>query len=60
MCASVVGLYSAPVLSVLLPRPRDTPMTKVIINCSVLLILSSALPLMARTLGRWDTCSVDE
>ncbi len=29
MCASVVGFYSTPVLTHLLPASRDTPMTKV-------------------------------
>lgn len=51
MCASAVGFYNSPLLSRLKPHPHDTPMTKVIGNCVVLLVLSSALPLMARTLG---------
>ncbi|KAK3702877.1 hypothetical protein QZH41_014143 [Actinostola sp. cb2023] len=49
--ASLVGLYSVPCFIRLRPLPRDTPMTKVIANCIVLLILSSALPLLSRTLG---------
>ncbi|KXJ08243.1 limb region 1 protein homolog [Exaiptasia diaphana] len=51
MIASLVGLYSVPCFVRLRPLPRDTPMTKVITNCVVLLILSSALPLLSRTLG---------
>ncbi|XP_031551768.1 limb region 1 protein homolog [Actinia tenebrosa] len=51
MLASLVGLYSVPLFARLTPSPRDTPMTKVIANCIVLLILSSALPVLSRTLG---------
>ena len=56
MCASVVGLYSSPGLHLLLPKARDTPMTKLIVNCVILLLLSSALPLMASTLGETLLC----
>ncbi|XP_071788837.1 protein LMBR1L-like [Asterias amurensis] len=51
MLASVVGFYSVPFFRTLVPRTKDTPMTKVIANCLVLLVLSSALPLLSRTLG---------
>lgn len=51
MASSVVGFYSLPLLRRLRPTRRDTPMTKVIGNCSILLILSSALPVLARALG---------
>ncbi|XP_064397509.1 limb region 1 homolog-like protein isoform X2 [Halichondria panicea] len=51
MCASVVGVYSTPRLNNLLPKIHDTPMTKVIANCALLLMLSSALPLLSKTLG---------
>ncbi|EDO49006.1 predicted protein [Nematostella vectensis] len=51
MLASLVGLYSVPWFVRLRPVPKDTPMTKVIANCIVLLILSSALPVLSRTLG---------
>lgn len=51
VCAGVVGLYSTPPLSHLLPTPGDTSMTKLIGNCILLLLLSSALPLLTKTLG---------
>jgi hypothetical protein len=50
-CASVVGLYSTPPLHHFLPSPHNTPLTHVIANCVMLLMLSSALPLTAKTLG---------
>ncbi|XP_023219291.1 limb region 1 protein homolog isoform X1 [Centruroides sculpturatus] len=49
--ASVVGFYTLPLLCRLRPHLHDTSMTQVIGNCAVLLILSSALPVLARTLG---------
>lgn len=51
MLASLVGLYSVPYFSRLRPAVRETTTTKVIANCIVLLILSSALPVLSRTLG---------
>lgn len=51
MIASLVGLYSVPWLARLRPLVRETTTTKVIANCIVLLILSSALPVLSRTLG---------
>lgn len=48
---SVVGFYTLPVFSRLRPKPQETSMIQVIGNCAVLLILSSALPLLVRTLG---------
>ena len=52
MLASVLGFYSLPIFRNLRPVPHGTPMVKVIGNCIVLLILSSALPIMSRTLGK--------
>lgn len=51
MLTSVVGFYSLPLLNRLQPRYSDTPMTKVIGNCVVIVVLSSALPVLSRTLG---------
>ncbi|XP_065882513.1 limb region 1 protein homolog [Dysidea avara] len=51
MMASVVGFYSTPGLSKLQPELHSTSMIKIISNCIVLLILSSALPVMSRALG---------
>ncbi|XP_065275372.1 protein LMBR1L [Emys orbicularis] len=51
MVSSVVGFYSSPMFTRLLPARQDTPMTKIIGNCVSLLVLSSALPVFSRTLG---------
>ncbi|KAG6927337.1 limb development membrane protein 1 like [Chelydra serpentina] len=51
MVSSVVGFYSSPMFTRLLPVRQDTPMTKIIGNCVSLLVLSSALPVFSRTLG---------
>jgi len=51
MVSSVVGFYSLPLLKRLKPVKRQTSMTKLIGNCIAVLILSSALPVLARTLG---------
>ncbi|XP_061411223.1 protein LMBR1L-like isoform X2 [Lethenteron reissneri] len=51
MVSSVVGFYSLPHFCTLLPRNRSMPMTKIIGNCVSLLVLSSALPVLSRTLG---------
>lgn len=50
-CASLVGLYSLPILGRLHPIPGKTPFFKIMLNCMVILILSSALPLFTRTVG---------
>ncbi|KAF1427768.1 Protein LMBR1L, partial [Spheniscus mendiculus] len=44
MVSSVVGFYSSPLFTRLLPERQDTPLTKIIGNCVSLLVLSSALP----------------
>lgn len=51
MIASVVGFYSSPLFTGLLPRRQDTTLTQIIGNCVSLLVLSSALPVFSRTLG---------
>uniref|UniRef100_A0A3Q3L7G7 Limb development membrane protein 1-like n=1 Tax=Mastacembelus armatus TaxID=205130 RepID=A0A3Q3L7G7_9TELE len=51
MVSSVVGFYSSPPFTGLLPRAQDTNLTEIIANCVSLLILSSALPVFSRTLG---------
>lgn len=51
IAASLLGCYSLPLVARIRPRPHDTPMVHVIANCVVVLMLSSALPLLARTLG---------
>ncbi|KAH9369096.1 hypothetical protein HPB48_016739 [Haemaphysalis longicornis] len=49
--ASVVGFFSLPVFCRLRPKPSSATLTQIIGNCAVLLVLSSALPVLARTLG---------
>jgi hypothetical protein len=49
--ASIVGLYSLPLISRLRPVMRDTPFTSIIGNCVLLLVLSSALPVLSRIVG---------
>ncbi|VDK65266.1 unnamed protein product [Anisakis simplex] len=51
MIASLVGVYSVPVLRRLRPMKGKTTMTFIIANCMMVLILSSALPVLAKTLG---------
>ncbi|XP_046846049.1 limb region 1 protein homolog [Xenia sp. Carnegie-2017] len=51
MVASVIGIYTSPWFVNLTPLVNNTPMTQVIANCIVLLVLSSALPVLARMLG---------
>ncbi|KAK0067532.1 protein LMBR1L [Biomphalaria pfeifferi] len=51
MVASVVGFYSLPYLCNLQPKRADTSMVKIILNCVVILLLSSALPILSKTLG---------
>ncbi|XP_050546724.1 protein Lilipod [Daktulosphaira vitifoliae] len=54
LVASTVGLYSLPVVSRYRPRIKQTPLTHIVGNCTLLLILSSALPLLCRILGVTD------
>ncbi|XP_049271773.1 protein Lilipod isoform X7 [Rhipicephalus sanguineus] len=49
--ASVVGFFTLPVFCRLQPKPSSATVTQIIGNCAVLLVLSSALPVLARTLG---------
>ena len=51
MAASTVGLYTLPFLSGLRPQVKNTPLTQLIVNCALVLVLSSALPLLSRILG---------
>ncbi|XP_069814992.1 limb region 1 protein homolog [Dendropsophus ebraccatus] len=51
MVSSVVGFYSLRFFGGFTPRKDDTTMTKIIGNCVCILVLSSALPVMSRTLG---------
>ncbi|XP_013413877.2 limb region 1 protein homolog [Lingula anatina] len=51
MLASVVGFYSLRFFRRLQPKPSDTTLTQIIGNCVVILVLSSALPVLSRILG---------
>ncbi|KAM5205492.1 limb region 1 protein homolog isoform 3-T3 [Hipposideros larvatus] len=51
MVSSVVGFYSLRIFGDFIPKKDDTTMTKIIGNCVSILVLSSALPVMSRTLG---------
>ncbi|XP_043921515.1 limb region 1 protein homolog [Protopterus annectens] len=51
MVSSVVGFYSLRFFGTLTPKRDDTTMTKIIGNSVSILVLSSALPVMSRTLG---------
>lgn len=48
---SVVGLYTTPPIRKHRPKRRLTSLNQLILNCAMLLILSSAFPLLARILG---------
>lgn len=50
-CASLCGLYNLPGLCCLRPRKNDTSFNQIIGNCTILCLLSSALPLLSKTLG---------
>lgn len=49
---SYIGLYTAPLISSVRPRIRQTPFSQVIGNCALVLIFSSALPLLSKILGK--------
>lgn len=51
LVSSVVGFYSLRIFQELTPRKDDTTMTTIIGCCVSILVLSSALPVMSRTLG---------
>ncbi|CAD5215855.1 unnamed protein product [Bursaphelenchus xylophilus] len=49
--SALVGVYSMPLLRRVRPKKKQTSMTNVIANCVTILMLSSALPILANTLG---------
>jgi len=51
MTTSLVGLYNLPGIKSIRPKPSDSPTSHIIYNCALVLILSSALPLLSRILG---------
>lgn len=53
VATSAVGLFTLPGLSRVRPHPEATPLAHIILHCAVLLLLSSALPLLSRILGKF-------
>ncbi|CAL4141277.1 unnamed protein product, partial [Meganyctiphanes norvegica] len=51
IAASILGCYSLPGLALIRPKRQNTSMVHIIANCVIVLVLSSALPLLSRTLG---------
>lgn len=51
MIASLVGFYNMPFFSKVLPAYKATTMRKILLNCSILLLFSSALPVASKILG---------
>ena len=49
--AFLVGFYNFPWMGQLMPKSHDTSLTKIVANCAVILLLSSALPLFVRVIG---------
>lgn len=49
--ASLCGLYNLPGLCCLRPRRNNSSFNQIMGNCTILCLLSSALPLLSRTLG---------
>ncbi|XP_032678202.1 protein Lilipod [Odontomachus brunneus] len=48
---SAIGLYALPGVRKVQPKLHSTQLTHLIANCALLLVLSSALPLLSRILG---------
>ena len=48
---SLVGLYTIPIITRIRPMLNSTPLTHLILNCCIYVILSTALPLLAKILG---------
>ncbi|XP_017770859.1 PREDICTED: protein Lilipod isoform X2 [Nicrophorus vespilloides] len=48
---SSIGLYTSPLMKNIRPKKQSTPFNLIIANCALVLILSSALPLLAKILG---------
>lgn len=52
IATSSIGLYALPVMDRIRPRVKSTPFSLIILNCSLVLLLSSALPVLSKTLGK--------
>ena len=51
MLASLVGFYTLPVCRKITPKYKSTPMDKIILNCAIFIVFSSALPVSTKILG---------
>lgn len=51
MLASLVGFYTMPFFNKILPKYKSTPMDKIILNCAIFIVFSSALPVSTKILG---------
>lgn len=49
---SLLGFYSMPFMHHVRPKLRHTSLPQLILNCALLLTLSSALPLLSRIIGK--------
>merc|ERR1711993_130402 len=49
--SSFVGIYTIPVITRIRPMLSSTPLTHLILNCCIYVVLSTALPLLAKILG---------
>lgn len=52
IATSCIGLYTSPIMASIRPRVKKTPFCMIIANCLVVLVLSSALPVLAKILGK--------
>jgi LMBR1-like membrane protein len=50
---SFVGLYTMPFMRKTRPQRKKTSLSQLIANCALILIISSALPLLSRILGEF-------
>lgn len=50
---SLVGLYTIPLIKGIRPIGNSTPLTHLILNCCIYVVLSTALPLLAKILGKY-------
>ncbi|XP_044761965.1 protein Lilipod [Coccinella septempunctata] len=51
VATSFIGLYTTPIMRRIRPTPKSTPFILIIGNCALVLILSSALPVLLKILG---------
>ena len=57
---SLVGLYTIPGVRCIRPKAHRTTLTQIILNCGLYVILSSALPLLAKILGKMKLNSYNQ